>query len=516
MRRYYILILVAFVTLSCSRDLGNYTYTELTEPEISGISDYSVLTFSDLVIKPSFADGFNEDIYSFQWKVIDRNGDMEETVIGNQRDLDYHIILSPGQYSLIYTVTEKKSGIYWQNEVSLIVNSSTSEGWMVLCSDDSRARLDFISDVTGQISRDLLAGGTMPVLYGPRKIQWLSDKTDISSPYYLLTDDGATRLGRDAFEWKPEYDFSYEVAVQEKLTPHSIVSAGFGKVTVSEGRAHYCEIMGFDGLYGSAVNKDFMVSEYVGANVLATQVYAAVYLLYDVDNKRMMAYCPLLSSGDLGALNPLNDMNDFAGIADGMNPGSGVLGNAFDSWPVGYDCVYMENTRYDPGNGKMGMTYVILKDGSGSYLYGVQLGDILCYADCTYVLGKGYCGDLSGCADILKEGNLYAFSSLKNYMYYSSGSNLYRVNLSQIPLKEELQLSLPGEEITCLKFNLYQKSENLQRSYDLIVGSVDAEGEGVLRIYEGRQTEGDFSSVSPVVYTGFAKIKDVTYKESVY
>ena len=516
MKKLIIWIMAAVAVCACSRDLGNYEYSDLTEPEISGVVDCSVLTFSDIRISPSFSEEFDEGLYTFEWKVIDRNGSMEQKVLGQQRDLEYHVTLPPGQYALYYTVTRKDSGIYWQKEVTLSVNSSTSQGWMVLCSDDSRARLDFVSDVTGQISRDILAGSGMPVLYGPRKIQWLSDKTDASSPYYLLTDDGATRLGRDAFEWKPEYDFSYEVAVQEKLYPHSIVPAGFGKVTVSEGKAYYCEIMGFDGLYGSAVNKDFSVSEFIGTNVLATQVYAAVYLLYDIDNRRMMAYCPLLASGDLGALEPLTGMDEFKNIADGMNPGAGVLGDAFDAWPEGYDCLYLENTRYDPGNAKMGMTYLVLADGTSCHLYGVQLGDILCYADCTYVLGKGYYGDLSGCKDIMKEGNLYAFSSLKNYMYYAVGSDVYRVDLSQAPLKEELQFSLQGEEITCLKFNLYQKTENMQKSYDLIVGSVDAEGEGQLRIYDGRQSDGDFTSVTPVQYGGFAGIKDVTYKESVY
>lgn len=516
MNRLLIWFLAFAVFCACSRDLGNYTYTDLDEPDISGIEDCRVMTLSYLRISPSFDDDFDESLYTFEWTAIDRNGNMGQTVIGEHRDLEYNVVLAPGQYSLYYTVTHKSSGIYWQKEVTLSVDSSTSQGWMVLCSEDSRARLDFISDVTGQISRDLLAGGPMPVLCGPRKIQWLSDKTDASSPYYLLTDDGATRLGRNDFEWKPEYDFSYEVAVQEKLIPHSIVPAGFGKVTVSSGKAYYCDMMGFDGLYGSAVNKEFQVSEYVGANVLATNVYAAVYLLYDTDNKRMMAYCPLLSYGELGSQEPLTDMDEFRNIADGMNPGAGVLGDAFDSWPEGYDCLYMENTRYDPGNAMMGMTYLLLTDGTSCHLYGVQLGDILCYQDCTYVLGKGSYGDLSLCKDILKEGNLYAFSSLKNYMYYAVGSDVYRVDLSADILKEELQFTLSGEDVTCLKFNLYQRQENMHLSYDLIVGSVNASGEGFLRIYEGRQSDGNFTSVTTDVYRGFAPIKDVTYKESLY
>ena len=305
------------------------------------------------------------------------------------------------------------------------------------------------------------------------------------------------------------------MAVNDKVLPRGIVSAGFGKVVVSDGNAYYCEVMGFDGLYGSAVNRGFKVSDYVGANVLATQVYAAVYLLYDVDNKKLKAFCPLLVANDFGGLEPVADMDEFAQIADGMNPGAGLLGSAFQTWPEGYDCLYMENTRYAPGNDKMGMTYFILTREDECMLYGVQLGDLVLKFDCTYTLGKGYCGDLSGCTDIMKEGNLYAFSSIKNYMYYASGGNVYRVNLSQTPLKEELQFTLEGEDITLLKFNLYQKPENMQKSYDLIVGSSRG-GEGILRVYEGNDSEGDFSKVEPTVFEGFKDIVDVTYKERIY
>jgi len=175
----------------------------------------------------------------------------------------------------------------------------------------------------------------------------------------------------------------------------------------------------------------------------------------------------------------------------------------------------MENTRYDPGNAKMGLTYILLKKGGSAYLYGVQLGDMLRYADCTYVIGKGGYADLSGCRNILHQNALYAFSSLKNYMYYAVGDTVWRVDLSQDPVEAEIQFTLSGESITCLKFNLYQNSENKNRSYDLVVGSLK-NGEGVLRIYEGRESDGDFRTVKPQKYEGFAEIVDVTYKERVY
>ena len=511
-RKYMIFALAVVISVACSRDLGNYDYVELDEPALTGLADTSMLMFDRLRLVPDLGKDFDTTGCSFEWKAVDDNGMQDPVVLSDRLELDYEIVLVPGSYSLYFTVERTDCGIYWQTMMKLTVSSSMSEGWMVLCSEDGRARLDVLSAVNGQLLKDVLKASGMPVMNGPRRIIWLSDKTDASSPYYLLTDDGATRLGRDAFGWKPEYDFSYEVAVPEKLCPHTIVSAGFGKVIVSGTDAHYCEIMGIDGLYGSAVNKVFRVAPFVGANVLATQVYAAVYLLYDMDGKRPMAYCPLLVTDDLGGLEPLMDMDAMGDVAEGMAPGAGVLGNAFDAWPQGYDCLWMENTRYDPGNAKMGLTYLVLSDGTSCRLYGIQLGDILRYADCTYVLGKGYYGDLSSCRDIMHENALYAFSSLKNYMYYAVGDTVYRVDLSSSELREEVQLRLEGETVTCLKFNLCQKDENAVRSYDLLVGS-EKDGAGILRVYDGMEAEGDFREVEPTVYEGFATIVDVCYKE---
>lgn len=516
MRRTGYMAVIAMAVLmlyACARDEGNYIYTDLDEPALTGLEDLSVLTFDRIHLVPDLG-GYDAEGCEFEWKAIDRNGTNEVTVIGVDLELDYEVTLPPGLYSLFFTLTDASTGMYWQREVELTVSSSMSEGWMVLCSDAGRARLDVVSTVTGETYRDVLRDNGMPRMNGPRKIQWLSEKTDESSPYYLLTDDGATRLGRDDFGWKPEYDFSYEVAAPDRLVPYSIVSSGFGKVIVSGTSAYYCEIMGFDGLYGSAVNRDFPVARYVGANLLATQIYAAVYLLYDTDSKRFMVFCPLLASNDLGGLDPLTDMDEFTQIADGIASDAGVVGDAFEQWPEGMDLLYMENTRYDPGNAKMGVTYAVLSDGDRFHIYGIQLGDMLRYADCTYVLGKGYYGDAGQCRDIAKEGNLFAFSSLKNYMYYSSGSTVYRVDLSETPLKAEAQFTLQGERITCMKFNLYQRAENMQKSYDLIVAS-EKNGEGRLRIYEGRDSDGDFSNVKPEVYDGFAEIVDVEYKERV-
>lgn len=515
--KYFLAFTAAVFAASCARDLGNYTYHELCTPAISGIEEnIGVLTQETLRISPVITNGLEPEMYEYEWKAIDKNIDMSSTVIGTGRDLDYVVTLPPAEYALYYKITEKESGIYWMTESTLTVSSSMTEGWMVLCSDSGASRLDFISDITGLTYTDVLKDNAgMPQLNGPRKIHWQNTMSDVNSPYYLFTDDGATRLGKDSFEWKKEYSMQYEMAAMQDVAPYSMVSAGFGRMFVSGTDAYYCETMGIAGLFGTPVNKGFRAAPYVGANVSGVQ-YASVYMLYDTDNRKFMAYCPLLTKNDLGAQNPLTGMDEMGMIAEGFakEGESSVVGTAFGDYPEGYDMVYMENTLYDPGNGRMGITYSILADGERRLVYGIQLGDMLRFSDCTYVLGKAYYGDISGCQGITDEKAIFAFSSLKSCMYYAVGSTVYCADLNASPIQGKPMIDIAGENITLLKFNLYRQSYNSRRSYDLVVGT-EKDGKGTLRIYEGYESNGDFSNAVPAVYTGFAAIVDAEYKERI-
>ena len=153
----YVLCLAASIWVSCSPDLGNYEYSDLKEPSVSGLEDASVLMFSRLSVNPQLSGGeFPDDAYSFEWKVLDDADNSEAVVIGTERNLDYDVELLPGSYTLFYTITQVSTGLFWQFEMKLTVSSSTSEGWMVLCSDGGRTRLDMISAVTGDTMTDVL------------------------------------------------------------------------------------------------------------------------------------------------------------------------------------------------------------------------------------------------------------------------------------------------------------------------------------------------------------------------
>lgn len=528
--KYITLVVTCCLAASCAQDLGNYDYHDLAKPVVTGIdAEYHKLAGESLTIVPEIAGGLAETDYSYEWKVIDNNGDNEVSVLGNGRNLDVEVNLIPGSYTLLYTLTEKESGVYWQTISSLTVNTQFSEGWMVLCENpDGTARLDFISDVTGMSYEDILRDNGTPTYTGPRKIHWQNVWSDETSPYYLLADDGATRLGKDSFDWKEEYRLKYELGSgEDNVAPYSIESSGFGKIFVSGTDLYYSESIGISGLY-EKISTGFNVSPYVGANIaLGEESYASVYLLYDAGNKRFMAYCPMLETPNLGELEPVNTMEEMENIARETartDPDTGVIQGSvtetgFTDYPEGYELVYMENTKYGQGSAKMGMTYSVLAKDGRTELYGIQLGDMLRFSpDCEFVIGKSYHGDLSSCTDIASA-SLFAFSSWKGMMYYAVGDKVYGVDLNRETLESKLHIDLEGETVTCLKFNLYKVSDDgtvNPESYNLVVAG-EKDGMGTLRVYEGLESDGDFSGAEPIFEkTGFEKIADATYKELNY
>lgn len=507
--------LLSITLLSCAKDLGNYNYRDLVEPQIAGLEDkISALTHSQLQLSPVLTpDVFSEAQYSFEWKTIAMSIDQTETVIGTTPKLDYTVVLPAGGYYLIYTIRDKSNGVFWRKTSELRVSEATSEGWLVLCADgeQQRTRLDVVSKITGQTYTDVLKNNGMPELKGPRRIMW-SKYADPSSPYYLLTDDGTTRLGRNGLAWKEEYMLRYEMGTGSANTADVITDVVGAKIMVGDSKAYNADCVTSIGLFGE-INSGLKVAPAVGANINTAMILVPVSLLYDTQNKCFMGYAPTLRSDDVGGYAPLHEMNALVKLLGEIPNGGKVTGTAFGDFPTGLDFVYMENTKYDPNNTNMGVTYTLLSDGSRLSLYGIQLGELwnMVSFSVAYALGKAYYGDLSGCTAIA-QAKYFAFSSLKNYMYYAVGSTVYRVDLEAKPLVATQQFTLPGEQISCLKFNLYSQNDNRNRSYDLVVGSVSGD-KGTLRVYEGFNSDGDFTSVTPEVHTGLGKIVDVSYRE---
>ena len=214
-------LMMATMMAGCSQDEGNYDYHSLNEPTITGVPEtISVLTHANIDLDPNLGDNITDlDAYNYEWKVINKSGDNEVTVLGNEKHLVQEMTLPAGEYTLYFTATEKKTGLFWQQSYTLTVSDTSSEGWMVLCDVNSKTRRDMISKVTGKTYLDILKTSGMPELNHPYSIQYAPNSGHSDSPFYLFTADGATRLSNNSFVWQKDYDFKYEVATQTNLKP---------------------------------------------------------------------------------------------------------------------------------------------------------------------------------------------------------------------------------------------------------------------------------------------------------
>lgn len=498
-------IAVSACLISCSRDLGNYEYRPLEGPSVSGIEDsYSVLAFSRLRIAPDFgSDIFLTDRYGYEWRTLGSSQDAEITTVSTDAILDWEVSLPAGSYTLYFKVTDRETGVFWQTESRLEIRETTSEGWMVLCRDESgRVDLEMVSSVTGETYRNILQSSGLEAPFGPKMIEW-SFYADRESPFYLLTEDLTTRLSRNSFAWSDQYLLKYEMGVSETPVADCIVDGVGEKLMICDGRLYRADCIVGIGLFGP-VPSEYVFAPFVGVNKCSRSIIVPAYLLFDNEGKRFIAYSPALGTEDLGRNEVMYEMNGFLDFLSGMEGGGAVTGNAFDTFPQGMDLVTMQSSSYDPDNSNMGVIYSVLSDGTGYYVYGVQLGEMwgaVQVGDCAYAVGLSCYADVSDCDNIM-DASCFAFSPLKGAMYYSCGGKLYCVDLNVGHPGSALQLELVGEEIVCLEFH----------GYDLAVASSASDG-GRLRIYEGYDSDGNFGSVKPECFSGLGEIVDIEYRE---
>lgn len=159
----------------------------------------------------------------------------------------------------------------------------------------------------------------------------------------------------------------------------------------------------------------FYVAPQVGYNAKATQVVPS-FMMWDKGGRRFVMCANQFYS--LG----IDDSQDIPMDRDGSD-GFPTVNEGLFAWPKRadrLDLIHMENTRYDRNQDDNGVTYAVLGKGNDRWLYGIILGNLYSFVEPKYgpAYEKTCYVSLSGCTDIAKADH-YAFSSLKNFMYYS-------------------------------------------------------------------------------------------------
>lgn len=160
---------------ACADDLGNYDYHDINEVTVSGNLEagkmYTKMAYIDSlqfdpIIESTF--GIRDDAaYEYEWKLIPVGADTakvgQEAVLSRERRLNVPLTRKPGDYSGFFIVKDKDSGVSWTTPFFLQLKSISSEGWMILCDESGKTRMDLIFNVSEKedmVARDIWANET--------------------------------------------------------------------------------------------------------------------------------------------------------------------------------------------------------------------------------------------------------------------------------------------------------------------------------------------------------------------
>lgn len=509
------LFLLAFIFTGCYEDKGNYTYDEKPEITISGVpqSISVVQNAENLEIKPSFSssiEGIIDDNPNFEFGCVlwknsglistgTRQIDINEE---HTKDISYFMTVDEGDYTAWYTVRDKRTDVVTNFSIPVKVTSATYEGWMVLC-----------DDMEGYSSMDMIGvladGRNIQVrnIFGEKNPKLKHGKHIYLDPWPLYA--------KGDMLWYCTDEGSYSILANKLNIGYNVVENEF--LSKKDGE----QVVMMDGLY---MSQNFAVTN--KGNLYVKMAYMANAMFEDPINTFTpegepefhvapfigVSYNHPLGKGNYVALFYDNDNKRFLKWDEDTGAGNCQLlddpTTKLFSFQTGMDIIDMKNTKFSGG-----VVYSILQNADGQrYVYGINLsGGAFEQTIGKQIKSQGF-----------NTATQFAFHSQYPYMFYDNGEKVVSYQLMTDAVSEPL--TLPGEEITLLKFNTFMRPESslsdksekfLEQQYYLIVGSYkkgDTTGKGgKLRFYKFDQASGSLTLMKE--YDGFGKIKDVTYRE---
>ena len=528
-----ILFLFSFSLCACFDDKGNYDYREVAEITIENVPEViEVLGNSDhIIVKPKVISSLEGEItgdnvnFEFSYKIEIKGGG---TIESGQKWVDLNptktLVLDTlaafvaNTYVGWFTVTDKRSGVQTSATFDIKVSSPTYEGWMVLCNEGEveRVRMDMISVISAERvipAYDVLTPLGLPELKRAKGIGFYPNRfANPSDVIYVMSGEGTFKIDRETFKTDASWninniDFIIPPVDEVVICYTPVNSSGsvgaLASISVTDVGNAYAQVFdaagaAFEYPINTSVrgsNPEYRVAPFVGVS-LARPGNGSTALLYDVDNRRFVGWKYGYDADAMQTLTPLPD------------PENGLF-----SFRTGMELVYMESTRYSGG-----LVYAIFKDDAGKRcIYGINMS------------GNGFVQEAKYenlNAPDFDKATSFAFHSQFPYMFYAVGNKVYLHNLGTNVTYPMGNIVLNDNEVvTMLKFNLYrqcslndlnnQSDEFMARQYELMVGSYNHSAPnnngGRLGFYP---VDGVNNSVTKrVEYEGFARIKDVVYRE---
>lgn len=510
------LLLFCMFLSSCFDDKGNYDYIKLDEIMIDtsgkGIqATYSVNQFEKLSIPVKVSQmGKDTSNLRCEWTVFSDNQGVDNKtkpqLLSSKPEFNEEIGLKPGSYILLFSVTDKTSGVKEEVKFGLNVSALLKSGWLVAYEDaEGMTDVAIINDkvlapsvTTDQVILDMFSKVNGRKLNGSA-LQLSHVRMQIYPPYppaiYILTDGESVRVNDQDFslfgkvsEW-----FFVKPAI-DKFQVH--VLSGYGsEFIVNDGKIHYNDM----GVFAQADQKKFPV-EVIG------KYYAEPWLVTKNSSNVTTVFYDRLSQKFRtlsGYPVKLTDLSEQSGSP------------AFDCRNVGMDMLYLES-------GFDGITLAVMEASDHKrYLLECDFNNLSGIARGKYLF-SGYPGT--------DQAKYFSFGNKGKVFMYATDKEVYAFDYASVTpsVSADPWKAPENEMITCMK--LFRSIPlvsiagrfpyNPNSSYILGMESKlifiatynEKTGEGFVYRYNINESNGVIDRSSEVKYRGFGKVTAMGHK----
>lgn len=506
MKRIYIIFLVPLMlTLaSCYDDKGNYDYTNLPNVTITTQDTIYATQFRTLECDADVdLDGGSENDYEFSWRIWsnDIGGVWTQKEIGNTKNLTYEVSELPGSYSLVLSVSNKKTEVTTYKQIYLAVQGNITEGWMVLQEKNGKTDFDMIMSpyFSNRVENDEIIHNVYETVNG----ESLEGRGVKIGSYFclgryqnviVLTDKGGARLS--ATTMQKTFDMSTLMLDMSSWKPENYI---FWHYYWSPGRFGYDAIISNGCFY-----------EYSTINATGFTTYTEP-ILKDGMTYKASPYAPKWFDYYQGIL-----YDEIGGR---------FLGIENNSWILKEMAVATTAQPFDWGNMHAHLRY--MDTGYRYYEYGLfedwnthKLSLCVFNFDTKPNIGVNmYSAD--NCPE-LQNAKYYAVGMLGPVFYYATERDIYRYDYNGTNAGEKLySLINADEKITGMKIfkpciDRFITSHPYNNKILILSTYNETKQEGKIYMYYINEVNGAIDTSSEKVFDGFGEILDMEYNYPKY
>lgn len=487
MKKAFIILLASLGFVSCVKDEGNYTYTELNQITIEGLEEsYNVLDKVDSIkIYPTVKGtllGDDLSNYEYQWHIHEGITEHKHTIIGTEKDLEYKVDLGIGNYTLYFTVKDKTTGLETYAYSSIKTSTAISKGYLLL-GDDMEEGVMGLDMVVMPAGRDTSVVenvydnsetkymGADRILYQGARGGMVEKET-----LWMCTEDGSFRMNHH----------DGEITVMNEVSDLGLIETEFAhnELRIKDIFPHPTTY------YGMYWNCSYMYRGYMTEDMILISATTSIdYHTTPCNRKNNTAtelfdFYPYMFYGEQARNTSLNifviynkDEECFMKtVWNGIKAThSTYIGTDYASDPFPWSQAGTGRTIVWGGNGldSGGHSYALMKDDEGKYfLYKFVAGGSYGY---TFTKKGCYEIDLS-VAQNFADASQYMVSATGSIMMYACGSKLCMYNYVHNTYKEyDL-----GAEITCLEDDFIPKAS----TKEFFVATYSDSEKGIVRKYD--------------------------------